>query len=95
MLVHIEAVRRAGCAPIDEHPKAHRLPSPSRTRPIDCSTPSTAPKATGWGIGLSLRWSIVDSHHGRLWVVANEDGPGATFTFTVPCGITAAPTISA
>ena len=44
-------------------------------------------KSDGMGIGLSVSRSIIDSHHGRLWVVANEDGPGATFAFTVPCGL--------
>lgn len=42
-------------------------------------------KSDGMGIGLSVSRSIIDSHHGRLWAVANEDGPGSTFAFTVPC----------
>ena len=41
-------------------------------------------KADGMGIGLYLSRSIIEAHHGRLWGVAN-DGPGATFSFAIPC----------
>ena len=49
-------------------------------------------KSDGMGIGLSVSRSIIESHHGRLWAVPN-DGPGATFTFSIPCrrdGVTGA-----
>ena len=42
-------------------------------------------KTDGMGIGLSLSHSIIDAHHGRLWAQPN-DGPGATFSFSIPCG---------
>ena len=41
-------------------------------------------KAHGLGIGLAISRSIIESHGGQLWAVAN-DGPGATFGFSIPC----------
>jgi hypothetical protein len=41
------------------------------------------PRATAWGIGLSVSRSIIERHHGRLWAEPNE-GPGATFSFSIP-----------
>ena len=40
-------------------------------------------KAHGLGIGLAVSRSIIESHKGQLWASAN-DGPGATFGFSIP-----------
>jgi PAS domain S-box-containing protein len=46
--------------------------------------PFYSTKAEGMGVGLSVSRSIIENHQGRLWAVLN-DGPGATFSFSVPC----------
>jgi PAS domain S-box-containing protein len=40
-------------------------------------------KAHGLGIGLAISRSIIESHKGKLWAMPN-DGPGATFGFSIP-----------
>ncbi|HKC94262.1 MAG TPA: PAS domain-containing protein [Nitrospira sp.] len=40
-------------------------------------------KSGGMGIGLSLSRSIIERHQGRLWAEPN-DGPGTTFSFSIP-----------
>jgi signal transduction histidine kinase len=39
-------------------------------------------KPGGMGMGLSFSRSVIESHGGRLWATPN-DGPGATFQFTL------------
>jgi C4-dicarboxylate-specific signal transduction histidine kinase len=40
-------------------------------------------KSSGMGIGLSVSRSIIERHRGRIWGTRN-DGPGATFSFSIP-----------
>lgn len=42
-------------------------------------------KSSGMGIGLFVSRSIIERHHGRLWAESNN-GPGAIFSFSIPCG---------
>jgi C4-dicarboxylate-specific signal transduction histidine kinase len=41
-------------------------------------------KDDGMGIGLPVSRFIIESHQGRLWAAPN-DGPGAAFSFSIPC----------
>jgi PAS domain S-box-containing protein len=49
-------------------------------------------KANGMGIGLSICRSIIEGHKGRLWAMPN-DGPGATFGFSIPVATEPADTL--
>ena len=41
-------------------------------------------KHDGMGIGLFVSRSIIERHEGRVWAEPNDDGPGATFSFSIP-----------
>jgi two-component system, OmpR family, sensor histidine kinase VicK len=39
---------------------------------------------TGTGLGLFISQNIIEAHGGKIWGENNDDGKGATFTFTLP-----------
>jgi signal transduction histidine kinase len=41
-------------------------------------------KTEGTGLGLFLCKAIIEAHNGRIWFHKNHDGPGTTFTFSLP-----------
>ena len=45
--------------------------------------PFFSTKPAGLGMGLSISRTIIEAHHGRLWVTSPADG-GAMFHFTLP-----------
>jgi two-component system sensor histidine kinase VicK len=38
----------------------------------------------GTGLGLYISKNIVEAHGGKIWAKNNEDGKGATFSFSLP-----------
>ena len=46
-------------------------------------TPSTK-KYQGTGLGLSLTKSMIELHHGKIWVESDGEGKGSVFSFTIP-----------
>jgi signal transduction histidine kinase len=41
-------------------------------------------KKTITGLGLYVSKSIIEAHGGKIWAQNNEDGKGATFSFSLP-----------
>ncbi len=44
----------------------------------------TTNSSLGTGLGLYITKSIIEAHGGQIWAENNEDGEGATFSFSLP-----------
>ena len=53
------------------------------TADLDAFKPFTSSKELGLGLGLTISFSIIEGHGGRLWATANPEG-GTIFHFTLP-----------
>jgi signal transduction histidine kinase len=81
----------------DVNPEGHLIVSISDTgvglpaeSPELIFNPFHTTKPQGTGMGLTITRSIVESYGGTVWFTANQ-GPGATFHFTLPGGAKAQP----
>jgi two-component system sensor kinase FixL len=53
-----------------------------RTYKVHLFAPLFSTRDGGMGMGLSIFYTIIESHGGRMWA-SSDDGPGATFQFTL------------
>jgi PAS domain S-box-containing protein len=100
MLNGIEAMKACGgilTISSDVNPEGHLIVSISDTgvglpaeSPELIFNPFHTTKPQGTGMGLTITRSIVESYGGTVWFTANQ-GPGATFHFTLPGGAKAQP----
>jgi signal transduction histidine kinase len=63
---------------IDNGPGIHKEILPS------LFTKFLTKSANGTGLGLYFSKNIIEKHGGRIWAKNNEDGEGATFSFSIP-----------
>jgi len=47
-------------------------------------TKFTTKSFQGTGLGLYICKNIIEAHHGKIWAKNNNDGKGATFSFSLP-----------
>jgi len=84
--LHVRASARGNTVEIAVIDRGHGLEDPERL-----FEPFYSTKSEGLGMGLNICRTIIESHHGRLWVSANPEG-GTIFRFTLPGIATPEPT---
>ncbi|KAA0695620.1 GAF domain-containing protein [Neorhizobium sp. P12A] len=85
------SVQLDGSARLDVHDAGIGIEDKTMDRLFE---PFFTTKATGMGVGLSICRSIIAGLDGQLWVTQN-DGPGSTFSFSIPAAGTASGGIGA
>lgn len=76
--LHVVVSNQAPIVEVAVIDRGHGLKDPERL-----FEPFYSTKSEGLGMGLNICRTIIESHHGRLWAVANPDG-GTIFRFTLP-----------
>jgi signal transduction histidine kinase len=79
--VKANAVSESGFVLIEVRDSGTGLDSTQLKRVFE---PFYTTKSQGMGMGLAISRSIIEAHHGRLWVTENAP-QGAVFQFTLPC----------
>ena len=80
-LLLIRSRRSAGHVLVDVRDRGTGLVDPEKI-----FEPFASTKETGMGMGLTICRSIIEAHAGDISVVHN-DGPGVTFSFSLPSDI--------
>ena len=80
-IVRLSATRRSDEVEIGVSDNGPGMGVAGRERHFE---PFYSSKPDGFGLGLAVSRTIVESHGGRLWAQANPAGDGETFRFTLP-----------
>lgn len=77
----IETEGGDGLAALHVHDSGHGIPPEQMDRLFQ---PFATTKDSGTGLGLAICRTIVEAHGGQILAANRQDGPGATFTITLP-----------
>ena len=80
MIITVKTMTRRNMAQVSMQDSGPGLEAATAQRIFD---PFFSTKSKGLGLGLSISRALIEEHGGQLWV-DTENGPGATFHFTLP-----------